>query len=99
VAILEDCCTLVNHDLNVLARQQRQVDIVDPEFCVILVAAGPNRLAVILRVRQLLEVPLAKARELVDAGEVVLAQGGFFDRSLHDLREEFERLGATVLIR
>ena len=75
------------------------MSIVDPEFCLILVTPGPNRQAVILRVRQLLDLPLAKARELVDAGEVVLAQGWYSHRRLHDLREEFERLGATVLIR
>lgn len=68
----------------------------DPCFEVILVEPGPNRLAVILRVRQLLRLSLADSRQRVDAGEVVLARGGFMDRYLHDLRDEFTRLGAVV---
>jgi ribosomal protein L7/L12 len=68
----------------------------DPIFHVILVEPGPNRQAVILRVRHLLRMSLAESRKLVDAGEVVLAEGGYFDRYLHDLRAEFEGLGAVV---
>jgi ribosomal protein L7/L12 len=65
-------------------------------FHVILLEPGPNRLAVILRVRQLLRLSLAEARGRVDAGQVVLAEGDLFSRYLHDLRREFEELGATV---
>jgi ribosomal protein L7/L12 len=68
----------------------------DPDFRVILLEPGPNRLAVILRVRKLLGVSLTAARAQVDAGEVVLAVGGYMDRYLHDLREEFQKLGAIV---
>lgn len=67
-----------------------------PSLQVILMEPGPNRLAVILRVRQLFGLSLADSRRRVDAGEVVLAEGGYIDRRLYDLRDELVSLGAVV---
>jgi ribosomal protein L7/L12 len=67
-----------------------------PLFHVILVEPGPNRLKVILRVRELLGLSLVEARRHVDSGEVILAIGGYMERYLHDLRDEFTKLGAVV---
>lgn len=72
--------------------------ISDPCFYVILVEPGPNRLAVIVRVRHLLGLPLVEARRRVDAGEVVLAEGDYMDKNLRDLRDEFISLGAVVTL-
>jgi ribosomal protein L7/L12 len=72
---------------------------VKPIFRVILIAPGPNRLAVILRVRQLLGLSLAEARERVDGGEVILAEGDYMERRLHDLRQDMESLGGIAVLR
>jgi ribosomal protein L7/L12 len=79
-----------------MVRRRRLAVITDPCFHVILIDPGPNRLAVILRVRQLLGLSLADSRQRVDAGDVVLAEGGFMDRCLHNLRDELTSLGAIV---
>ena len=66
------------------------------ESQVILISAGPRRKDVIVRVRDLLKVSLQGARELVDKGNLLLAEGGHFSRALEDLRDEFRALGAEV---
>lgn len=62
-----------------------------------LVAAGPRRHEVILRVRELRRVSLREARALVDGGEFRLLEC----RSWHECQQlgaEFEALGATVRV-
>jgi hypothetical protein len=61
-----------------------------------LVSAGPQRHAVILRVKDLLRVSLREARALVDGGELRLLES----RSWHEcqrLGEEFDRLSGEDL--
>jgi len=70
-----------------------------PIFRVILLAPGPNRLAVIVRVRQLLGLSLEEARDRVDGGEVTLAEGDYMERRLHDLRQYLEDISAVAVLR
>lgn len=71
--------------------------IVDPEWYAVLVAPGPNRLTVIVRVAALLGLSVSEARRRIDAGELILAEGR--TKRLYDLQREFDELGATVVIR
>jgi Ribosomal protein L7/L12 C-terminal domain len=62
-----------------------------------LVAAGPHRHAVILKVKELLRLSLREARALVDGGDSRLLEY----RGWHEcqrLGTEFEKLGATVRV-
>jgi ribosomal protein L7/L12 len=63
---------------------------------VLLVSPGPRRLDVIVRVRELLQVSLHEAHELVDKGNLIVAEGHPSSRRLYDLRDELQALGAEV---
>lgn len=71
--------------------------LIEYEPSLFLVSAGPRRLAVIARVKELFGVSLEEARALVDGGEVRLGEA---DRSIYqrELQAELEALGATVRI-
>jgi ribosomal protein L7/L12 len=66
-------------------------------FDVRLLDIGPNRLPVLARVRPLLDRPPAECRELLDAGNILVASGLVRDKALN-LASELEQLGAHVEI-
>lgn len=71
--------------------------LVEYESSLFLVSAGPRRLEVILRVKELLRVTTPVARALVDDGEFrLLAYHSWHE--CQRLGAEFEALGATVRV-
>ena len=60
----------------------------------LLTDLGPNRIAVISRVRELLDLSPAEAKHLTSALPLKIADGSL--NEMHRLRGEFEALGATL---
>jgi hypothetical protein len=71
--------------------------MVEYEPSLFLVSPGPCRQAVILKVKELLQVSLREARSLVDAGELrLLKYGGWYE--CKRVGDAFEKLGATIRV-
>jgi ribosomal protein L7/L12 len=80
--------------LRLSERPQRMVEYALSLF---LVAAGPRRREVILRVKELFGVSLREARALVDGSELRLPESRGWQDCLR-LGAEFEGLGATIRV-
>ena len=68
----------------------------DLEFRLVLVDAGDRRRDVILLVRKVLDLPLALARQMVDGGEAVVANGSRFE--IQEIQRRFDGLGAVTRV-